>query len=189
MGFIEYCKTLDWQKVVDFCHSLDDLNDAQYRFVKGRAVELLIESLSSGVLTFVGERHKDFNCPEYGCTVELKSIASAKLYNKKGLPKKITVKFNNSNGTNKASINPDHVTDYLLVVLKNGVVVVEKTVVLDNLTHCGDGWNLVLTPDKVVQISGKLEHKNTYGLRLKEGVDNLIRAAISGLEKQEIKNA
>lgn len=187
MGFIDYCKTLDWQKVVDFCHSLDDLNDAQYRFVKGRAVELLIEHLSGGVLKFVGERHKDFDCPRFGCTVELKSIASAKLYNKKGLQKKFAVKFNNSNGTNKDAINPQHVSDYLLVVLQNGVVVAEKSAVLDNLTHSGDGWNLVLTPDKVVEVSGKLDHSTTYTVRLKEGVDNLIKTAISNLENLKVK--
>lgn len=188
MSFIKFCKTIDWQKVIDVCQSLDDLNDSQYRFVKGRTIELLIQELSNGVLEFVGEKHKDFNCKKYKCTVELKSLVSQNLYNKKTMRPNFTVKFNNSNGTNKVEINPNHVTDYLLVVLKNGVVLVEKKVVLENLKHQGDGWDLKLQPDKVIEISGKVDINTKYIINMKEKIDSVITNTIRNLDKFEVDN-
>lgn len=104
--FIDWAKTIDWQKVNDVCESLDDLNDSQYRFIKGRFIELLIEDCSKGVLTYVGEKHKDFDCKKYNVTVELKSETSNKLYNRKGLKNNFGIRFNNSMGTNKQDLNP-----------------------------------------------------------------------------------
>lgn len=187
MNFIQYCKTIDWQKVIDVCQSLDDLNDSQYRFVKGRTIELLIEELSNGVLQFVGERHKDFDCKKYKCTIELKSLVSQNLYNKKTMRPNFTLKFNNSNGTNKVDLNPDHVTDYLLAVLKNGVVLVEKKVILENLTHQGDGWDLKLQPNKVIEISGRINPNAKYSINMKEKIDTVIKNTIRNLDNFEIK--
>jgi hypothetical protein len=41
---IDDMKNFNWQKIIDYGNGLGDLNDAQLRFVKGRAVELAIET-------------------------------------------------------------------------------------------------------------------------------------------------
>ena len=184
--FPEYCKTIDWQKINDVCESLDDLNDSQYRFIKGRFIELLVEQLSNGVLEFVGEKHKDFNCKQYNCSVELKSEVSNSLYNKKGLKANFGVRFNNSMGTNKDTLDPDHVTDYLIIVKKDGVVLVDKQTVLQNVKQHGDGFTLSLQPGKVIELTGKVSQKDKYKLDMKWRIDNLLKVTIQHLDSLKV---
>lgn len=181
--FVTWIKTLDWQKIHSVCNSLDDLNDSQYRFLKGRFIELLIENFSKGVLTFVGEKHKDFDCDKYKCTVELKSEVSNTIYTKKGLRSTITVRFNNSMGTNKTTLDPDHVADYIIIVKKDGTILVDKNTVLKSVKAHGDGFSLLLKPVDVIELSGKIKTTEKHTINLKQRVDNLITETITKLVK------
>ena len=42
--FVARCKEINWQKIINVCKSLEDLNDGQLRFLKGRVIELLVEN-------------------------------------------------------------------------------------------------------------------------------------------------
>ena len=75
-------KDFEWQKIIDYANSLSDLNDAQLRFIKGLAIELAVEAMSNSDLTYVGQKHKDFDWPSQGVSVELKSVVSQRMYNK-----------------------------------------------------------------------------------------------------------
>lgn len=180
--FIKWAKTIDWQTINNVCDSLDDLNDSQYRFLKGRFIELLVEHYSKGVLEFVGEKHKDFNCKKFKCTIELKSEVSNSLYNKKTMRPNFNIRFSNSMGTNKTEIDPNHVTDYVIIIKKDGVVLVDKKTVLESVVTHGDGFTLKLQPNKVVELSGKLTPNKKIQLNIKEQVDLLMKQTISQLE-------
>lgn len=180
--FIDWAKTVDWQAINNVCNSLDDLNDSQYRFLKGRFIELLVEHYSKGFLEFVGEKHKDFNCNQYNCTIELKSEVSNSLYNKKSMRPNFSVIFNNSMGTNKVAIDPDHVTDYLIIIKKDGVILVDKKTILENVKSNGDGFVLKLQPNKVIELSGKLSPNKKYELNIKKKVDLLLKETIINLK-------
>lgn len=180
--FVKWAKTIDWQHINNVCDSLDDLNDSQYRFLKGRFIELLIEHNSDGVLEFVGEKHKDFNCKKFNCTIELKSEVSNSLYNKKSMRPNFQVIFNNSMGTNKSTTDPDHVTDYLIIVKKDGAVLVDKKTILENVVHNGDGCVLKLQPQKVTELSGKVAPNKKYVLNIKQQVDLLLKETIANLK-------
>lgn len=182
MTFVEWAKTIDWQKINDVCDALDDLNDRQFRFIKGRFIEFLLEDCTNGELKHVDQTHKDFDCPLFNCTVELKSEVSTKLYNKKGLKKNFGVRFNNSMGTNKSSLDPSHVTDYVIITKKDGSILVDKKTVLQNIKYNGDGCILSLTSDDVTELSGKMEVKTKYNLNLKWRIDNILRLTIQHLD-------
>ena len=182
MTFTEFCKTLDWQKIINVCSSVDDLNDSQYRFVKGRFIELLVENLSNKVLVYIGDKHKDFVSKQYNCSVELKSQTSTGLYLKKGnLRSTFTVRFNNSMGNNKEILDPLHVADYLIIVMKDGAVLVNKDTILQNLVYYKDGYTLKLRPQHVIELTGKMSVLKTYNLNLKQKIDNLLLHEIQNI--------
>lgn len=177
--FTAWAKTLDWGKVCNVSQSLDDLNDGQFRFIKGRFIELLIEHLSLGTLKFVGEKHRDFTSDTFNCSVELKSEISNSLYTKKGMLRKtFSVRLNNSMGTNKITLDANTVADWLIIVKKDGAVLVNQDTVIKHAKSHGDGFSLNLTPETVTELSGKITAKKTYELNLKDKIDALLRSSI-----------
>lgn len=185
MNFIDWAKTVDWQKINDVCDSLSDLNESQFRFLKGRFIELLLEHFSDGTLTYVGEKHKDFYCKKFNCTVELKSEFSTKLYYSKwdSLKLETSVIFSNTMGNhNNRNIDPSFVTDYLIIIKSDGAILVEKENILKNLWQRDDGYKLYLGPKDVVELSGRLKKKESYKLNLKEQIDNFLRLTIQEID-------
>ena len=66
-------------------NKLEDLNDRQWRFIKGLVIELIVEKYSGeDGLTYVGDSFKDYFWKKYNLTVELKSGLSGSMYGKKG---------------------------------------------------------------------------------------------------------
>jgi hypothetical protein len=181
--FISRCKKIDWQKVIDICQSLTDLNDGQYRFLKGRFIELLIEKESNGLLKYVGDKHKDFVCNKFCYSVELKSVTSQQLYKKDStLRHGNSIILNNSMGSNKKLfLDPNDVADYLLILKSDGAVLVDKKTVLQNAQSNGDGFVLKLKPNNVIELSGYLTQVNKYSTELKSKFDDLLRATIHEL--------
>jgi hypothetical protein len=174
-------KNLNWNKILELCNGLEDLNDRQWRFIKGFIIEIIIEELSGEQgLTYVGEDHRDFIWNKHNISVELKSATSGSMYGKRGSPNKnFTLKFNNSNCTNKAEeLNPDHVADILLAVYNNGSFIVGKETVIKNAKHSGDGWEVILSRDDIIEISGKIDVSEAVNLNFKESITNAIRSEI-----------
>lgn len=187
--FVARCKEINWQKIINVCDSLNDLNDRQLRFLKGRVIELLVENESNGFLTYVNEKHKDFECPSFKYTVELKSLTSEQLYKKNGeLKKNNTVMLNNSMGTNKKLVlDPSEVCDYLFVVKSDGAVLVDKQTVIKNAKSNGDGFRIHLEPDHVIELSGRLLVNCKYDLDIRDKMDTLLRNTIKSLEDKNVQ--
>lgn len=177
---IQELKQFNWQTIIDFGNSLDDLNDRQWRFLKGLVAELTVEEHSFNNLKYVGEDHKDYNWPSQDLTVELKSQLSGPMYTKKGLLRKnFSIKLNNSNGTNKKDVlDLTEVADLLLVVRSDGSFVIDKTTVLTNYRKGGDGFEVVVAASQITEISGKIQPKNKFQTQIKKDVTDVIRKSI-----------
>jgi hypothetical protein len=179
---IDAFKKFDWQKIIDYANSLSDLNDAQLRFIKGLAIEIATETFSNSDIEYVGEKHRDFEWPEFDVDVELKTIVSQGMYNKKGEVKTLPgIRLNNSMGTNKAVLDPDNIADWLLVVLRDGAFAVPKQTVLTKAKHCGDGWDLKLTKNDIIEVSGRITKQKQYSTKLSESIRDAIKQSLSGL--------
>ena len=181
-AIVDAFKKFDWQKIIDYANSLSDLNDAQLRFIKGLAIEIATETLSNSGMKYVGEKHRDFEWDDFDIDVELKSIVSQGMYNKKGEVKTLPgIRLNNSMGTNKETLDPDTIADWLLVVLRDGAFVVPKQTVLSKAKHCGDGWDLRLSKDDITEVSGRITRQKEYNLQLSEGIKGAIKQSLSSL--------
>lgn len=179
---VEDMKNFDWQKIIDYANSLQDLNDAQLRFLKGLAIETAVEKFSNSDMKYVGEKHRDYEWPKHDVDVELKSIVSQRMYDKKGNVKSLpSIRLNNSMGTNKNNLDPNNISDVLIAVLSDGAFAVSKDVVLSKAKHLGDGWELKLTEQDIVELSGKITVKNTYNTKLSESVRDAVRDSLSSL--------
>ena len=174
-------KNFEWQDIIAKGNKLEDLNDRQWRFMKGLVIELILEKHSgSDGLIYVGEDHKDYDWPLFDKTVELKSGLSGSMYGKKGqLNKNYSIKFNNSNGTNKKDhLDPNEVADILLVVKNDGAFAVDKDTVIRSSSKGGDGFVVTLSKNDIIEITGKIEVSNNDNLNLKERITNAIREVI-----------
>lgn len=180
---INNLKKLNWQKITDYGRSLDELNDGQYRFAKGLAVEFAVEKFSNNELKYVGEHHRDFIWNKYKMSAELKSQFSARIFDRHGKMKKdFDIKLNNSNGTNKSTkLNPSHVADIIIVCRKDGAFVVDKKTVLEKSRSQGDGWVLTVTPADVTLIAGPLTQKETFTPGIKDAIHEAIRTSLPSL--------
>ncbi len=172
-------KNWNWQTIIDFGNSLDDFNDAQWRFLKGLIIELAIEKHSEPTLQYVGQVHKDFIWGKHGVDIELKSNMTGSMYTKKGqLRPNYSIKLNNSMGTNKKALSAQDVADYIIVPMKNGVFALDRATVLANHTLLGDGVSVKVTGSQIIPITGPLAQKNIYNTNLKQAIMSAITAAI-----------
>jgi hypothetical protein len=179
---ISSLKLFDWQKIIDYGNSLDDLNGAQLRFLKGLAVEQAVEVFGDSNLTYVGEKHCDYKWPKYDASAELKSIFSQRMYDRKGNIKGLpSIRLNNSMGTNKSVLDPDTIADMLIVVVKDGAFFVSKDTVLSKAKHLGDGWELKLTKSDITELSGFITLKCKYNTNISEAIKNAIKQSLSGI--------
>lgn len=179
-------RSFNWQKVIDVGNSLDDLSDAQWRFIKGFVAEILVEGCSGtqeSKLDYVGEVHKDYVWRKHNIDVELKSQLSDTMYKKDGtLRKRYGLKLNNSLGTNKKEKpEPHEVADIIIVVRKDGAWAINRDTAIEYSVKGGDGFEVILPADKITQITGKVEHINKYNTNFKERIKQLISETISSL--------
>lgn len=180
---IDSLKKFNWQKITDYGRSLDELNDAQYRFAKGLAVEFAVEKLADRNIKYVGEAHRDYVWPKFKMSVELKSQFSAKMFDRRNKMKKdFDIKLNNSNGTNKQSkLDSSHVADILIVCRKDGVFVVDKETVLKKAKSQGDGWVLKVAREDVTLIAGPLTQQETFTPGIKNAINEAIKQSIPSI--------
>jgi hypothetical protein len=179
-NIIDDLKAFDWQTIIEYGNSLDDLNDSQWRFIKGLAVELCVEKYSNSDLTYVGVKHKDFNWPAHNITAELKSQLSGGMYGKKGkLNKNYTIKLNNSHGTNKQkTINPADVADVIIVVRDDGAFAIDQATAIRNAVSGGDGFEVKVPKDEIIELTGLVVPERTFDTNLKEKITNAIRDSL-----------
>ena len=178
---IDALRKFDWHQIIDKGNKLEDLNDRQWRFIKGLVIELIVEKYSGrDGLTYVGDMFKDYHWKKYNLNVELKSGLSGSMYGKKGnLNKNFLIKLNNSNGTNKKdTLSPDEVADILIVIKNDGAFVVDKNTIIRCSKKTGDGFDLMLNRGDVIQLTGKLYPNTMNNLNLKEKIMNAIRSVI-----------
>ena len=178
---IDALRKFDWHQIIDKGNKLEDLNDRQWRFIKGLVIELILEKYSGqDGLTYVGDMFKDYHWKKYNLNVELKSGLSGSMYGKKGnLNKNFLIKLNNSNGTNKKdTLSPDEVADILIVIKNDGAFVVDKNTIIRCSKKTGDGFDLMLNRGDVIQLTGKLYPNTMNNLNLKEKIMNAIRSVI-----------
>lgn len=175
-------KNFNWQKIIDYGNGLDDLNDAQLRFVKGRAVELAIEKFADNDLKYVGEKHKDYIWPKHNASIEAKSQFSAKMFDRKGnLKEDFDIKINNSNGTNKKTVlSKDDVADYVVVVRKDGAFAVDKNTVISRSNGDGDGFSCKVKKDEITLLTGRLTANPIASRNIGQGIDRIIRESLDG---------
>jgi hypothetical protein len=177
---IDDLKAFDWNTIIERGNGLDDLNDAQWRFIKGLVVELTVEKYSNDpTFKYVGDVHKDYDWAKHKLSVELKSQLSGGMYGKKGgLLKNFSIKLNNSNGTNKKDILPSSdVADILIVVRNDGAFVIDKELVLKRAKKGGDGFDVTVSRDEIVELTGKVK-VNKNNLNLKASITNAIKTVL-----------
>ena len=186
-------KQIDWQKIIDYGCSLDDLNDHQWRAIKGLTMELAVEKNST--MKYVGRVHCDFDWPLHNMTVELKTQLGReggdgfwKTYKKTGLVRlknNIVVKINNSRGTNKkTTLTTSDVADIVIVPRRDGVVAFDQSTVIKYAVQLGDGFEMRVPVDQVNQtipgghiIIGPITSSNKYKrtTTLKQDIVDAIR--------------
>ena len=187
-------KNINWQKIIDYGCSLDDLNDPQWRMIKGLCLELAVEKNST--MKYVGKIHCDFEWPLHNKTVELKTQLGKeggdgfwKTYKKTGAVrlkgKGIDVKINNSRGTNKkTTLTTGAVADILIVMRRDGVVAFDQSTVIKYGVQLGDGFEMRVPVDQVNQtipgghiIIGPITSSNKYKkiTTLKQDIIDAIR--------------
>lgn len=179
-NILKELQTFNWQTIIEYGLSLDDLNDRQWRFLKGLVAELTVEKHSQNNLIYVGEDHKDFDWPSLGKTVELKSQLSEAMYTSKGrLKTNFTIKLNNSNGTNKREqLDPAQVCDFILVVRSDGAFVIDREMVIAHARKTGDGFEVRIGAEHITEVSARVLPKKQYQSTIKEAVINVVRKSI-----------
>jgi hypothetical protein len=174
-------KNFDWESVLKVGNRLSDLNDRQWRFVKGLTAELSVEKASGeNGFIYVGENGKDFVWQKHNLDVELKSQFADTMYTKKGeLRSRYVVKLNNSNGTNKKEfLTKNDVATIIIVVRKDGAFVVGRDMALENTKKYGDGFELIIPKEHVIELSGRIIVEPQDILNIREEVIARIKDLI-----------
>lgn len=178
---IDHLRSFEWDQIIHKGNCLGDLNDRQWRFMKGLVAELVVEKHSgSQGLKYVGADHKDYDWPAHGLTVELKSQLSAGMFIKRGeLRLTYTIKLNNSLGTNKRdTLPPEQVADLLIVVRNDGAFVIDRETVLRNAHKGGDGFMVIVTNSEIVDLTGKITVSSVGNFNLRAKITDAIREVI-----------
>jgi hypothetical protein len=177
---IDHLKSFEWSTIIHKGNQLGDLNDRQWRFMKGLVAELIVEKHSGPQgLKYVGEDHRGYDWPAHNLTVELKSQLSESMFSKQGMKSTFTIKFNNSNGTNRHTTLPsDQVADLLIVVRSDGAFVIDRDTVLKYAVAGGDGFMVVVPGTDIIDITGKITLSSVDSFNLREKITDAIRATI-----------
>jgi hypothetical protein len=181
-NIIDDLKAFNWQTIIEYGNSLGDLNEGQWRFLKGLVVELVTEKFSNGNLIYVGAKHKDFDWPRHNISisVELKSQFTKSMYDKKGrLRKNYTIKLNNSHGTNeKKKMDIADVADLIIVVRDDGAFAIDQDTAIRNAISGGDGFEVKVTKSEIVELSGLIVPDKVYNTNLKQQIMTVIRNSL-----------
>ena len=175
-NIINDLKNFDWQTVLDWANSLEDFNDAQWRFLKGLIIEKSVAKHADPTFKYVGQVHKDYVWGKHNIDVELKSNMTTSMYTKKGkLRKNYTIKLSNSMGTNKkATLSPNDVADIIVVPTENGVFAIDRATAVAYHRTTGDGVEVKVPGTVVTPITDVIVQKTVYQNTLKKDIEDLI---------------
>lgn len=82
-------------------------------------------------------------------------------------------------GTNKKTkLDPNDVADILIVVRNDGAFAIDKQTILAHATSGGDGFDVKITKDQIIELSSKITQKTKFNTNLKKVVINAIKQAI-----------
>jgi hypothetical protein len=181
-NIIDDLKAFDWQTIIEYGNSLDDLNQGQWRFLKGLVCEFITEKCSNGNLIYVGQNHKDFDWPRHNISisVELKSQLSSSMYTEKGrLRKNYPIKLNNSHGTNKKKkMDIADVADLIIIVRDDGAFAIDQATAIRNAISGGDGFEVKVPKNEIVELSGLIVPDKVYNTNLKQQIMTVIRDSL-----------
>lgn len=183
-NIIDDLKKFNWQTVVDFGLSLDDLDEAQFRMNKGYALERAIEKHSNdSTFKYVGAVHRDYDWDKYNIVAELKSQMSERIYYVRGKDKGklkplYKIKLTNSNGTNKRLLAKHEIADIILVPKSDGVIAIAQDTAFKGQILKGDGVEVVVDKSQVIELTGPMTQKTVYATGLKNAIEQAIISRI-----------
>ena len=192
LQLLQLLKTIiNWQRFHNLCWFIgNNLNDRQWRFLKGVFVEMAVANYSNGELTYVGDLEEgcDFIVNKLNIRIEMKYVVGCIFSGNNLCQKKMTseIKLMNSNGTNTHAGLPDKYADYLLIVDLNGAGLISKENLIKYIKICGDGikakipteiLHIIFQPSDIKEIK-ETEKKD---LQIRETFMNTINQIINSV--------
>lgn len=180
---VKEIKKFHWEKILSNAIALEEFNKSKWRFLKSDIIEQTVTRYSNSNLVLVDEVHKDCDWPSLNTTLEIKSVVSNTMYNKRGkLRRNFTVKLTNSNGTNtKDKLEPSEICDIILFIFSDGAFVIDDKTACECLIKDGDGFKIKVPYTKIIPLQNfpYLNIKpNKSMLELKTKIFNLIEDSI-----------
>ncbi len=139
-------------------NSIDgDLDESQYRFLKGRIIEMSLQEYSKGKIQYIGQCGVDCIIPELDDVgIEVKFIKD-KIYTKHGsLYPTTTIKLYNTNGGSGTPILPPDYANFLLCLSNRGIILVTKDVFNNesNISILPDGISTTFPTHQSIILAG-----------------------------------
>ena len=158
---LKVLKSFNWNNIFSDALACDALNEAQNRFLKGRIIEKSVEWNSNGHLTYIGDKHKDFDWIEEKFEVEMKSVTSFRIYGKKGqIKEKFEILLSSVMGNKKQTPIESEICDLILILYRDGAFVLEKENVLKNIQSYEDGLRVRGHTSCLIPLTGLIQEKN-----------------------------
>ena len=158
---LKVLKSFNWNNIFSDALACDALNEAQNRFLKGRIIEKSVEWNSNGHLTYIGDKHKDFDWIGEKFEVEMKSVTSFRIYGKKGqIKEKFEILLSSVMGNKKQKPIESEICDLILILYRNGAFVLEKENVLKNIQSYEDGLRVRGHTSCLIPLTGLIQEKN-----------------------------
>lgn len=156
---INILKNINWQKFYELCICIgNELNDAQWRFLKAVFLENAVAHYSNNELLYVGNEEKgcDFIVPSLNnIKIEMKYTIEALFCGKNSILRKSSksITLLNSKGTNTHMNLPDTYSDYLLIVEMKGSAIISKEKLKQYVISNGDSLSAVIPTNELIIIS------------------------------------
>lgn len=158
---LKVLKSFNWNNIFSDALACDALNEAQNRFLKGRIIEKSVEWNSNGHLTYIGDKHKDFDWIGEKFEVEMKSVTSFRIYGKKGqIKEKFEILLSSVMGNKKQKPIESEICDLILILYRDGAFVLEKENVLKNIQSYEDGLRVRGHTSCLIPLTGLIQEKN-----------------------------
>jgi hypothetical protein len=155
---INILKNINWQKFYELCAYIgNELNDAQWRFLKAVFLENAVARFSNNELIYVGNEEKgcDFIVPSLNnLKIEMKYTVEALFSGKNAVLRKNSksITLLNSKGTNTHTNLPDSYSDYLLIVEMKGSALISKEKLKQYVISNGDSLTATIPTNELILI-------------------------------------
>jgi len=187
---LKVLKSFNWNNIFSDALACDALNEAQNRFLKGRIIEKSVEWNSNGHLTYIGDKHKDFDWIGEKFEVEMKSVTSFRIYGKKGqIKEKFEILLSSVMGNKKQKPIESEICDLILILYRDGAFVLEKENVLKNIQSYEDGLRVRGHTSCLIPLTGLIQEENivknpkflNFSLELNKLIESGIKDSHAGV--------